>query len=82
MTLESLLALPSYCPSQNLTNTHRALEAGEEVQVVPGGFQVMVEGWCKEATQPCTAVTIPELPEAMDTLDPVSLQPAWVEACP
>lgn len=36
MTLESLLAPPGYCPSHNLRNTPRALEAGEGVQIVPG----------------------------------------------
>lgn len=81
MTLELLLAPPGYCPSHNLRNTPRALEAGEGVQIVPGRrFPGMMKGRCKEATEPCTAVTIPELPEDMDTLDPVSLQPAWVEA--
>lgn len=83
MTLESLLAPPSYCPSHDLTNTHRALEAGEGVQIVPGRqFPGDGEGWCKDATQPCTAVTVPELPEVMNPLDPVSMQPAWEKTRP
>lgn len=81
MTLESLLAATRLL---SITwNTLGALEAGEGVQIVPGRrFPGDSERTVQRGHTACTVVTVPELPEAVDTLDPVSLQPAWEEACP
>lgn len=83
MTLESLLAPPSYCPSHDLRTLTGLWRQERECRLSQvGGFQVMVKGRCKDATQPCTAVTVPELPEVMNPLDPVSMQPAWEKTRP